>query len=171
MLFRSCSTYRFNMLFNHCILSITVGRPPTKSTKTGKAWFPTYASKSSLPFYGTTLPTTLCFCYCYSCFHSHCPHSRSHPLCRLLVNIFINIRNLCTQYSCSANLHLLVYYISLSQLSASLDHSIEAMLLLLLLLSRFSRVQLCAKPQTAAHQALLCYPASIRSSQMLSIRY
>lgn len=96
MLFRSCSTYRFNMLFNHCILSITVGRPPTKSTKTGKAWFPTYASKSSSPFYGTTLPTTLCFCYCYSCFHSLCPRSRSHPLCHLLVNVFINIRNLCT---------------------------------------------------------------------------
>ena len=30
-----------------------------------------------------------------------------------------------------------------------------AALLLLLLLSRFSRVQLCATPETAAHQALL----------------
>ena len=33
------------------------------------------------------------------------------------------------------------------------SESIKAELLLLLLLSRFSRVQLCATPQTAAHQA------------------
>ena len=32
---------------------------------------------------------------------------------------------------------------------------IDRLLLLLLLLSRFSRVQLCATPETAAHQALL----------------
>lgn len=128
MLFRSYSTYKFNMLFNHCILSITVGRPPTKSTKTGKAWFPTYASKSSSPFSGTTLPTTLCFCYCYVCFHSPCPHSRSHPLCHLLVNVFINIRNLCTNILVKLTYISWSTIISSSQLSASLDHNIEAML-------------------------------------------
>lgn len=128
MLFRSCSTYKFNMLFNHCILSITVGRPPTKSTKTGKAWFPTQASKSSSPFGGTTLPTTLCSCYCYICFHSPCPHSQSHPLCHLLVNVFINIRNLCTNILVQLTYISWSTIISSSQLSASLDHNIEAML-------------------------------------------
>ena len=41
------------------------------------------------------------------------------------------------------------------------------MLLLLLLLSRFSRVQLCATPETAAHQA----PQSLGFSQARTLEW
>ena len=44
-------------------------------------------------------------------------------------------------------MHLLIYMFSMY------TYSLLDLVLLLLLLSRFSRVQLCATPYTAAHQA------------------
>ena len=43
--------------------------------------------------------------------------------------------------------------VTVSIVSPSIFHRITQLLLLLLLLSRFSRVRLCATPETAAHQA------------------
>ena len=48
------------------------------------------------------------------------------------------------------NIH---YHILLKKVFSFENLLRSALLLLLLLLSRFSRVQLCATPQTAAHQA------------------
>ena len=55
--------------------------------------------------------------------------------------------------SCMSSLYILDVNRLAHILFANLSHS--ELLLLLLLLSRFSRVRLCATPQTAAHQALL----------------
>ena len=55
--------------------------------------------------------------------------------------------------SCMSSLYILDVNRLAHILFANLSHS--GLLLLLLLLSRFSRVRLCATPQTAAHQALL----------------
>ena len=45
------------------------------------------------------------------------------------------------------------------------------MMLLLLLLSRFSRVRLCATPETAAHQAPLCLSQQLKKKKKHILYY
>ena len=59
------------------------------------------------------------------------------------------------QYSCLENPHGQRSLVDYSPWGCKESHTTERLTLLLLLLRRLSRVQLCATPKTAAHQALL----------------
>ena len=70
--------------------------------------------------------------------------------------IFIMIRKQSLKHvSFSAGFDLLIYMLHKHFLQISLSYNFQPRALLLLLLSHFSRVRLCATPQTAAHQAPL----------------